>query len=118
MIATSSLYASLKKQVWLATVLLLGVGLTGCSSVEILQPVDGAILSAGEPIQFVGQVERSWQTGGEDRSDELEWDSSRDGHLANGKQFTTSTLSTGSHRITATWPGKNRRDWIFVSVGP
>lgn len=118
MIAISSFRASVKKQSWLATVLLLGFGLAGCSSVKILQPADGSVLPAGQPIQFVGQVTRSTETGGADRSDQLEWDSSRDGHLANGQQFTTSTLSTGSHRITANWPGNDRRASINISVGP
>lgn len=99
-------------------VLLAGVAFAGCSRVNILQPADGAVLSAGQPVLFEGQVTRTLETAGEDRSNELAWDSSRDGHLADGKQFTTSTLSTGSHTITASWPGKDRRKSIGISIVP
>lgn len=119
MIATTSSQAFGKTQSWLAIVLLLaGLGLTGCSSVKILQPADGSALQAGQPIHFEGQVTRSSETGGADRSNELAWESSQDGSLANGQQFTTSTLSTGSHRITANWPGHNRSASIVISVAP
>lgn len=119
MIVGRSLHTSVKMHSWFGPVLLLSsLGLVGCSSVKILQPADGVAFSAGQPIQFVGQVTRSTETGGADRSDQLEWDSNRDGHLANGQQFTTSTLSTGSHRITANWPGKDRRASIHISVAP
>lgn len=119
MIARRSLHTSVKTNSWFSTVLLLSsLGLVGCSSIKILQPADGATFSAGQPIQFVGQVTRSTETGGADRSDQLAWDSSRDGHLADGQQFTTSTLSTGSHTITTNWPGKDRRASIHVSVVP
>lgn len=119
MIANGRLHTSIKMHSWFGTVLLLSsLGLVGCSSVKILQPANGAAFSPGQPIQFVGEVTRSTETGGADRSDQLEWDSNRDGHLANGQQFTTSTLSTGSHKITANWPGKDRRASINISVGP
>jgi hypothetical protein len=119
MITRSGLCRSLKTHSWLGTVLLLSsLGLVGCSRVNILQPADGAVFPAGQPIQFVGEVTRSTETGGEDRSNQLEWDSNRDGHLASGQQFTTSTLSTGSHKITANWGTKDRRASINISVSP
>ena len=98
--------------------LLAGVSLAGCSSVLIVQPSDGAVLPAGQPIQFEGQVTRSWETGGEDRSNDLEWESSQDGLLATGQRFTSSALNTGSHRITASWPGHDRRTSIVISIVP
>ncbi len=119
MIATTSSQAFVNTKSCLALVLVLaGLGLSGCSSVKILQPADGSVLPAGQPILFEGQVTRSSETGGADRSSDLAWESSQDGHLANGQQFTTSTLSTGSHRITASWPGHNRRASIVISVAP
>lgn len=119
MIATTSSRAFTRTQSWRTLVLVLaGLWLTGCSSVKILQPADGSVLPAGQPIRFEGQVTRSSETGGEDRSNELAWESSRDGSLPNGQQFTTSTLSAGSHRITATWPSHNRSASIVISIAP
>ncbi len=119
MIATTSSQAFVNTKSCLALVLVLaGLGLSGCSSVKILQPADGSVLPAGQPILFEGQVTRSSETGGADRSSDLAWESSQDGHLANGQQFTTSTLSTGSHRITANWPGHDRRASIVISIAP
>ncbi|MDP1769791.1 MAG: hypothetical protein Q8L74_13450 [Nitrospirota bacterium] len=119
MIATTTSRAFVTTKSCLALVLVLaGLGLSGCSSVRILQPTDGAVLPAGQPILFEGQVTRSSETGGADRSSDLAWESSRDGQLATGQQFTTSTLSAGSHRITANWPGHDRRASIGISIAP
>ncbi len=65
---------------------------------------------------FEGQVTRSTETGGEDRSNDLSWSSSVNGHIGDGKTFTSNTLSPGSHTITATWPAGNKSDNISIRV--
>ena len=98
----------------LAVVLLLA----GCSQVHILRPANGATFTRGQAVEFEGQVTRSSETGGADRSDELSWASSINGHIGDGKTFTTNTLNPGSHSITATWPSQNRSDSISIRVNP
>ena len=92
--------------------------LAGCSQVHILRPANGATFTRGEAVAFEGQVTRSSETGGEDRSNELSWASSINGHIGDGKTFTTNTLNPGSHNITATWPSQNRSDSISIRVNP
>jgi chitinase len=92
--------------------------LIGCSQVHILKPSNGAAFTAGQPIEFQGEVTRSTETGGEDRSDKLSWTSSINGHIGDGKSFTTTTLSVGSHGITATYPSLNRSNSISIRVNP
>ena len=90
--------------------------LAGCSSVNILNPADGSTFTLGQTVSFEGEVTRSSQTGGADRSDELSWSSSLDGHLGDGRTVQASSLSVGSHRITAEWSGK--KDRIAIEVSP
>ena len=92
--------------------------LVGCSQVHILKPTNGATFTRGQEIQFQGQVTRSSETGGEDRSNELSWASSINGHIGDGASFTTNILNPGSHNITATWPPQNRSDSISIQVNP
>lgn len=92
--------------------------LTGCSRVNILKPGDGATFTSGQSIEFEGKITRSIETGGADRSDALSWDSSIDGHMGDGRSLNVSTLRTGTHRITASWPNHNRRDSISIEVNP
>ncbi len=98
--------------------ILLSVLLVGCSSVNILRPANGSIFNAGQPVVFEGEITRSTETGGEDRSDRLSWDSSFDGHIGDGRTVTTSTLRTGTHSITASWPGHNRDKTISIQIVP
>jgi hypothetical protein len=65
--------------------------------VAISAPADGATFTAGTTISFAGSA-----TDSEDGnlSASLSWSSSRDGTIGSGGSF-TSTLSVGSHTITA-----------------
>jgi hypothetical protein len=90
--------------------------LASCSSVNILQPADGSTFTVGQTVDFEGEVTRSSETGGEDRSDDLVWDSSRDGNLGTGRTLSLSTLSEGSHRITASWASGDEEDSITIQV--
>jgi len=90
--------------------------LVGCSKVQIIKPTNGSTFGRGQEIQFQGQITRSSETGGEDRSNELSWTSSINGHIGDGASFTTNTLNPGSHNITATWPSMNRSDSISIQV--
>ena len=92
--------------------------LVGCSSVNIIKPVDGATFISGQPVDFEGEITRSMETGGADRSDDLSWTSSIDGHIGDGRSLTINTLSNGSHRVTASWPNHNRSDSISIQVNP
>jgi len=98
--------------------ILLSILLVGCSSVNILRPANGSIFNAGQSVVFEGEITRSTETGGEDRSDRLSWDSSLDGHIGDGRTVTTSTLRTGTHSITASWPGHNRDKSISIQIVP
>lgn len=84
-------------------------GLTATQTVpiEIVQmapsithsPYDLAELELGAPVEFFGTAS---DNGDGDVSDTLVWTSDRDGLLGNGQTFTISTLSVGTHVITAT----------------
>src|SRR6185436_12294368 len=65
---------------------------------SILVPKDGLSFDAGIPIQF-GAVASDKQDG--DLSPAIAWSSSRDGLLGTGGSISTSTLSSGTHTITA-----------------
>jgi hypothetical protein len=99
-------------------ILAVSILLAGCSQVHILKPANGATFTRGQPVEFEGQVTRSSETGGEDRSNELSWASSINGHIGDGKTFTTNTLNPGSHNITATWSPGNKSDSISIRVNP
>ena len=92
--------------------------LAGCSRVNILKPSDGATFTSGQTIEFEGKITRSIETGGADRSDDLSWNSSIDGHIGDGRSLNINTLDTGTHRITASWPNHNREDSISIQVSP
>jgi len=92
--------------------------LVGCSSVNIIRPVDGTRFISGQPIDFEGKITRSIETGGADRSDDLSWTSSINGHIGDGRSLIINTLSNGSHRITASWPNHNRSDSVSIQVNP
>jgi len=97
---------------------LLPLLMVGCSKVTIIKPVTGSTFTSGQEVEFEGQVTRSFETGGADRSDDLTWNSSIDGPLGTGRKVTANKLSVGAHGIKATWPEKNRSDSISIRVNP
>lgn len=100
------------------TPILLAIFLVGCSHVNILAPSTGATFNAGQPVVFEGAITESIETGGADRSDDLSWDSSLDGHIGDGRRVTAHTLRVGTHGITASWPNHNRKDSISIQIIP
>jgi len=67
--------------------------------VTITQPADGAVVQAGASVSFAATATD------EDDGDvgaSLAWTSSLDGPIASGPSFVTSSLSAGTHTITAT----------------
>ena len=98
--------------------ILLAILLVSCSSVNILRPTSGSIFNAGQAVVFEGEITESRETGGADRSDDLSWNSSLDGHIGDGRVVTTNTLRVGTHGITASWPNKNRKDSISIQIVP
>jgi len=109
---------SFQLKFFLLPFIVIAFSLTGCSKVHILKPPDGATFAAGQTIEFEGEITRSIETGGADRSDDLSWDSSINGHLGDGRSLTSNSLSAGSHRVTASWPNHNRSDSISIKVNP
>jgi extracellular elastinolytic metalloproteinase len=84
--------------------------------VAISSPADGAGFTEGDAVTFSGSA-TDFEDG--DLSGSLAWTSSLDGSIGSGASFTTSTLSTGSHTITATVTdsgGANGSDSISISV--
>jgi extracellular elastinolytic metalloproteinase len=84
--------------------------------VAIDSPADGASFTEGDAITFSGSATDA-EDG--DLSGSLAWTSSLDGSIGSGASFTTSTLSTGSHTITASVTdsgGANGSDSIGISV--
>lgn len=85
-------------------------------AVTISSPADGASFTEGDAITFTGSAS---DTEDGDLSASLVWTSSADGQIGTGASFTTSTLSTGSHTITASVTdsgGANGADSIGISV--
>jgi extracellular elastinolytic metalloproteinase len=66
--------------------------------VSITSPANNSSFDAGSPVTFAGTADDS-QDG--DLSSSLAWTSSRDGAIGSGGSFSTSTLSVGTHTITA-----------------
>lgn len=84
--------------------------------VAISSPADGAGFTEGDAVTFVGSA-TDVEDG--DLSGSLVWTSSADGQIGTGASFTTSTLSTGSHTVTASVSdsgGANGSDGIAISV--
>jgi chitodextrinase len=67
-------------------------------SVSISAPQSGATVAQGSPVSFAGSASDT-QDG--DVSPSLAWSSSIDGPIGTGAGFTTSSLSLGTHTITA-----------------
>ena len=98
--------------------IVLAVCLTGCSKVHLLKPPDGATFTSGQAIEFEGEITRSIETGGADRSDDLSWNSSINGHIGDGRRLNINTLGAGRHSIAASWPNHNRSDSISIQINP
>jgi hypothetical protein len=84
--------------------------------VAISAPADGAGFTEGDAVTFAGSA-TDVEDG--DLSGSLVWTSSADGQIGTGASFTTSSLSTGSHTVTATVSdsgGANGSDSIGISV--
>ncbi len=70
----------------------------GVPQVAIVAPADGTTSTEGDPVAFSGTASDP-EDG--DLSASLAWASSIDGPIGSGATFTTSSLSLGSHAITA-----------------
>jgi hypothetical protein len=84
--------------------------------VAIASPADGAGFTEGDAVTFSGSA-TDVEDG--DLSSSLVWTSSLDGTIGAGASFTTTTLSTGSHTVTASVTdsdGANGSDSIGISV--
>jgi extracellular elastinolytic metalloproteinase len=84
--------------------------------VAISSPANGAGFTEGDAVTFSGSAS---DTEDGDISASLVWTSSLDGQIGTGASFTTSTLSTGSHTVTASVTdsgGANGSDSISISV--
>ena len=66
--------------------------------VQIASPTDGAVFDPGDPVTFSGTATDA-EDG--DLTPQILWTSSRDGAIGTGRSFSTSSLSTGVHTITA-----------------
>ncbi len=67
-------------------------------SVSITAPADGSSSTDGDSVTFTGTASDP-EDG--DLSGSLSWSSSLDGNIGSGASFSTTTLSVGSHTITA-----------------
>jgi len=75
-----------------------GGGANTAPTVSITAPANNSTFAVGTAVAFAGTA-TDVQDG--NLSGSLVWTSSRDGHLATGASFTTSTLSVGTHTVTA-----------------
>jgi hypothetical protein len=66
--------------------------------VSISAPANNSPFTAGQPITFTGSAEDDFD---ENLSVQLAWSSSINGAIGSGASFTTSTLSVGTHTVTA-----------------
>ncbi len=87
-------------------------------SVTITAPSNGSSSTAGDSVSFAGSA-----TDPEDGniSANLSWSSSLDGNIGSGASFSTSSLSQGSHTITASVTdsdGLTGSDNISITVTP
>ena len=76
-----------------------GGGGNTAPSVNITAPADGSSVDVGNSVSFSGTATDA-EDG--DLSASLAWTSSIDGSIGSGASFSTSSLSLGSHTITAT----------------
>ncbi len=67
-------------------------------TVAISTPTDGSSFTAGDSVTFSGSAD---DTEDGDLSASLNWTSSLDGSLGSGASFTTTSLSVGTHTVSA-----------------
>ena len=87
-------------------------------SVTISAPADGSSSTVGDSVTFTGSAS-DVEDG--DLTSSLAWTSSVDGSIGSGASFSTTTLSVGSHTITASATdsgGKTGSDSIAITVAP
>jgi hypothetical protein len=85
-------------------------------TVTITSPSDGSSFGVGESVSFTGTASDP-EDG--DISASLDWTSSLDGAIGTGASFSTSTLSEGSHTITASVTdsgGESDNDVINITI--
>jgi len=85
--------------------------------VEITKPTDGATFSSGETVNFAGTAS---DTEDGDLTAGLVWNSSIDENFWTGGSFSTSSLSDGTHTITASVTdsgGQAGSDSTYITVG-
>jgi len=85
--------------------------------VSITSPTDGSTFEPGTMISFEGTASDAEEG---DLAANLVWNSSLDGHIHTGSSFPTSTLSDGTHTITAEVTdlgGESGSDSIIITVG-
>ncbi len=85
-------------------------------TVAITAPADGASFNEGDLVSFTGTAD---DTEDGDIKASLVWTSSLDGQIGTGSGFSTSSLSTGTHTITASVTdsgGLSGDDTITISV--
>jgi len=90
-------------------------------TVSITAPADGSSFTQGDPVDFAGSASDA-EDG--DLSAGLNWSSSIDGHIGDGGSFSTSSLSLGTHTVTASVtdsggaPGSDAISVTIQSSGP
>lgn len=85
-------------------------------SVTIDAPADGSTFTEGDSVSFSGTATDA-EDG--DLSSSLSWSSDLDGSIGSGASFSTSTLSVGSHTVTASVTdsgGLNGSDSIGITI--
>jgi len=86
-------------------------------TVSITSPTDGSTFDSGASISFVGTAN---DTEDGDLTASLIWTSNIGGQIGTGGSFSTTTLSDGTHTITASVTdsgGKTASDSISITVG-
>ena len=95
-----------------------GGGTNTAPSVTISSPADNSSSTAGASVSFAGSAN---DTEDGDLSSSLAWTSSLDGSIGSGASFSTSSLSTGTHTITASVTDSGSltgSDSITLTVNP
>jgi len=95
----------------------LQVGLASTPTVNITAPFEGASFMSGDEVTFIGTANDA-EDG--DISANLTWESSNDGPIGSGSTVATSTLSVGTHTITASVTDADSNtgtDSISIHVG-
>ncbi len=93
-------------------------GSNDAPTVTITAPTNGSSFPSGDSINFAGTAN---DTEDGDITANLSWSSNLDGAIGSGGSFSTSTLSVGTHTITASLTdsgGQGGSDNIVVTVDP